>query len=196
MKKLIIGFLILSFAAMFFMYKNSQDKADRREQEALAYEKKLENERQAEVQAKKDAIEQKKKKAILDADIQLLQSKYSMDYLEAKQVIESSTLSESDKQFYVGLASRWSDAIKVAGSTSRIALSQPVKDMQEIKRNLEAKQTSTFCESKMKGELIKSYDYAIDGFLQFMQKNELISDVFLQASKEFQENATALIDYC
>ena len=48
----------------------------------------------------------------------------------------------------------------------------------------------------MKDELVKSYDYAIDGFIQFMQKNEAISDVFLDISNKSQKNANMLIDYC
>lgn len=196
MKKLIIGFLVFVIIAFGYMYKNSKDKSERLAREAAEYKQKLESERIAEEQEKQAIIANKHKKAILDSDIRKLQEKYSMDYAEAKQVIESPTISDSEKRFYVDLASKWTDAIKVANSTSRIALSQPVKDMQEIKRDLEAKQTSTYCESKMKDELIKSYDYAIDGFLQFMQKNELVSDVFLQASNEYQKKATALIDYC
>ena len=196
MKKLLIGFLVILVAAFGYMYKSSKDKSDKLAKEAAEYQKKLESEKIAAEQEKQTIIANKQKKAILDSDIKNLQEKYSMDYAEAKQVIESPSISDSDKQFYVDLASKWSDAIKVASSTSRIALSQPVKDMQEIKRSLNAKTTNTYCEAKMKAELINSYDYAIDGFLQFMQKNEIISDVFLRSSGEFQKRATALIDYC
>lgn len=196
MKKLLIGFLVIFIAAFGYMYKSSKDKSDKLARDAAEYQQKLEAEKIAAEQEKQTIIVNKQQKAILDSDIKKLQEKYSMDYAEAKQVIESPSISDSDKQFYVNLASRWSDAIKVASSTSRIALSQPVKDMQEIKRSLNAKQTNTYCEAKMKAELINSYDYAIDGFLQFMQKNEIISDVFLRSSGEFQKRATALIDYC
>lgn len=196
MKKLVIGLLVLIIVAFGYMYKSSKDKSERLAKEAAEYQQKIESEKAKAEQEKQAALVHKQQKAILDSDIKNLQQKYSMDYAEAKKVIESTPITEADKKFYTELASKWSDAIKVASSTSRIALSQPVKDMQSVKRSLVDKQTSTYCEAKMKAELIKSYDYAIDGFLQFMQKNELVSDMFLQASNEFQKRATALIDYC
>jgi hypothetical protein len=196
MKKLVIGLIVLIIVAFGYMYKSSKDKSERLAKEAAEYQQKIESEKAEAEQEKQAELAHKQQKGILDSDIKNLQQKYSMDYAEAKKVIESTPITEADKKFYAELASKWSDAIKVASSTSRIALSQPVKDMQYVKRSLVDKQTSTYCEAKMKEELIKSYDYAIDGFLQFMQKNELVSDMFLQASNEFQKRATALIDYC
>ena len=83
-------------------------------------------------------VAKKELKDATDIKIKELQSKYMMDYLEAKKVVESPKITIAEKKFYVDLAGRWSDAFSVAGSTSRIALSQPVKDMQQIKRDLES----------------------------------------------------------
>ncbi|MCI3877701.1 MULTISPECIES: hypothetical protein [Acinetobacter] len=196
MKKLVIGLLAVIIVVFGYMYKSSKEKSERLAKEAVEYQQKIESEKAKAEQEKQAELAHKQQKAILDSDIKNLQQKYSMDYAEAKKIIESTPITDVDKKFYAELASKWSDAIKVASSTSRIALSQPVKNMQDVKRSLVEKQTSTYCETKMKEELIKSYDYAIDGFLQFMQKNELVSDVFLQASNEFQKRAIALIDYC
>ena len=141
-------------------------------------------------------VAKNKLKANTDIKIKELQSKYMMDYLEAKKVVESPKITKDEKKFYVDLAGRWSDAFRVAGSTSRIALSQPVRDMQQIKRDLESHITKTDCEAKMKQELLRSYDFSIDGFLQFMQKNEDVSNLFISMGSDHQRNATALIDYC
>lgn len=141
-------------------------------------------------------VAKKELKDATDIKIKELQSKYMMDYLEAKKVVESPKITIAEKKFYVDLAGRWSDAFSVAGSTSRIALSQPVKDMQQIKRDLESHSPKTDCEAKMKQELLKSYDFSINGFLQFMQKNEDVSNLFISMGSDHQRNATALIDYC
>nr|WP_218951553.1 MULTISPECIES: hypothetical protein [Acinetobacter] len=188
-----IAVVVLIVGGLFY-FINQSNKADveRLKQAEVAHQQKLEEAQDAEDKK----IEAKKHKDETDIKIKELQSKYMMDYLEAKSIIDSPEMNKDGKKFYADLASRWSDALKVAGSTSRIALSQPVKDMQQIKRDLEARKTETTCELKLKNELIKSYDFAIDGFLQFMQKNELVSDLFIKLSSDSQKNANALIDYC
>lgn len=191
--KVLIAVVILIVGGLFY-FINQSNKADveRLKQAEVAHQQKLEEAQDAEDKK----IEAKKHKDETDIKIKELQSKYMMDYLEAKSIIDSPEMNKDGKKFYADLASRWSDALKVAGSTSRIALSQPVKDMQQIKRDLEARKTETTCELKLKNELLKSYDFAIDGFLQFMQKNELVSDLFIKLSSDSQKNANALIDYC
>lgn len=192
MKYGLIAVVVATVALFYFMSQSNKADAERLKQAEAAHQQKLD-----EAQAAEDRkIEDKKLKADTDVKIKELQSKYMMDYLEAKSIIDSPEMSKGGKKFYADLASRWSDAFRVAGSTSRIALSQPVKDMQQIKRDLEARKTETTCEIKLKNELLKSYDFAIDGFLQFMQKNEVISDVFIKLSSDSQKNANALIEYC
>lgn len=102
----------------------------------------------------------------------------------------------NDRKFYVDLARKWADALNIAGATPRINLSQPVADLQDIRRKLKEKQTTTYCEGRLKDELLKSYDFAINGFLNFMHKNEIFSAGFMSLSKSSQENANTLIDYC
>ncbi len=191
--KVLIAVVVLIVGGLFY-FINQSNKADveRLKQAEVAHQQKLEEAQDAEDKK----IEAKKHKDETDIKIKELQSKYMMDYLEAKSIIDSPEMSKEGKKFYADLAGRWSDAFRVAGSTSRIALSQPVKDMQQIKRDLEARKAETTCEIKLKNELLKSYDLAIDGFLQFMQKNELVSDLFIKLSSDSQKNANALIDYC
>lgn len=196
MKYLIIGLLVLTSGMFYFMHQSNKASAERLKQAEIVHQQKVKAEAEAEQNKLKMAEEAKAQKIEVDSRIKNLQSKYQMDYLEAKKVVESPEMSKDGRAFYVGLAGRWSDAFKVANSTSRIALSQPVKDMQQIKRDLEGRATETACEVKLKQELLKSYDFAIDGFLQFMQKNEILSTGFINASSIFQENANALIEYC
>ncbi|ENW23332.1 hypothetical protein F925_02290 [Acinetobacter lwoffii NCTC 5866 = CIP 64.10 = NIPH 512] len=192
MKYLFIGLLILASGMLYFMHQSNKASAERLKQAEIAHQQKLKSENAELIKAQ----QAKEKKAETDIRVKELQSKYQMDYLEAKKVVESPEISKDGRAFYVDLAGRWGDAFKVANSTSRIALSQPVKDMQQIKRDLEGRATETACEAKLKQELLKSYDFAIDGFLQFMQKNEVLSTGFISASSIFQENANALIEYC
>ncbi|AYA04753.1 hypothetical protein BEN74_04650 [Acinetobacter sp. WCHAc010034] len=192
LKYISIGVLILIGVLFYFINQTNKASAERLKQAETTHQQKLEQEKRAIAQVKQEQF----KKVEIDVKVKELQDRYLMDYLDAKGIIESQKMELNDRKFYADLASRWSDAFKVAASTPRAALSQPVKDMQLIKRDIESKQTKTFCESKMKDELVKSYDYAIDGFIQFMQKNEAISDVFLDISNKSQKNANMLIDYC
>lgn len=192
MKYLLIGILVVIIGAFYFMSESNKADAERLKQAEIAYQQKVDAE-QAEIVKEQQA---KLKKAETDILIKGLQEKYSMDYLDAKKIVESEKMSQKDRAFYADLASRWVDALNVAGATSRVALSQPVKDLQEIRRKLSEKQTMTYCEDRLKKELLKSYDFAIDGFLNFMHKNEVLSSGFMSLSKSYQQNANTLIDYC
>ena len=192
MKYLLVGFLVLIVGAFYFMHQSNKADAERLKQVEIAHQQKVDAE-QAEIIKEQQA---KLKKAETDILIKGLQEKYSMDYLDAKKIVESEKMSQKDRAFYADLAVRWVDALNVAGATSRVALSQPVKDLQEIRRELSGKQTMTYCEDRLKKELLKSYDFAIDGFLNFMHKNEVLSSGFMSLSKSYQQNANTLIDYC
>ncbi|MEN8392422.1 hypothetical protein ABFP25_15045 [Acinetobacter indicus] len=192
MKYLLIGALVIVLGAFYFMDKSNKADAERLKQAEIAHQMKLEQQKAEEIEAQNI----KSKKIEVDSKISDLQAKYSMDYLDAKQIVESKKMPQEDKVFYANLSGKWVDALNVAGSTSRVSLSQPVKDMQEIRRQLRDKTTGTHCESRMKQELLKSYDFAIDGFLNFMRQNEIASTAFIALSKDYQKNANALLDYC
>lgn len=72
-------------------------------------------------------------------------------------------------------ALEWDDAVDVAASTSRIALSGPVSDLQAIRRDVQ-RQEWPECASTAHDHLIQHMDYTIDSFLAFMQ-NKSDSDV-------------------
>lgn len=66
---------------------------------------------------------------------------------------------------------KWQDAMKLAGSTSRIALAGPVKSMQDIRRETSTIKVSK-CLTPAMETLSSGMDHQINGFLQFMQGSE------------------------
>ncbi|THF60927.1 hypothetical protein [Pseudothauera rhizosphaerae] len=66
------------------------------------------------------------------------------------------------------LTARWADAAQLAASTSRISLSGPVKDMQQIVRELEAVEPWT-CTKGVKTALLAGMRAEIDVYMTFMR---------------------------
>ncbi len=62
---------------------------------------------------------------------------------------------------------RWNDALKLADSTARIALSGPVGKLQEIKREAESHMVPE-CLVDSKKKMVDGMNKMIDGFMQFM----------------------------
>lgn len=189
--KLIILTLIIVGIFAYIIKSNNDDKQRQQQAEKIRVQNLQDTQAQEEVERNKEL-----KKVETDKEIALLQNKYTMDYSEAKQVIESEKIEQADKEFYVSISKKWGNALKLAASTPRIALSQPVKDLQLILSELEQKKASTYCESRMKEDLEKSYRYGIEGFLGFMQQNEFSADGFTKLSSDSQSKATILLDYC
>lgn len=84
----------------------------------------------------------------------------------AQEKQQKDALQESNKAIddaYV----RWTDAVKVAESTGRAALSGPISTLQAIRRDT---QTITVapCMDAAKASLVASMDHTIEGFLAFM----------------------------
>lgn len=69
------------------------------------------------------------------------------------------------------LLEEWSDAITVASSTSRIALSPTVSNLQTIRREV-SNLTPPDCAMEAQELLVSHMDYMIDGFLSFMADEE------------------------
>lgn len=83
------------------------------------------------------------------------------------------------------LLARWVDAMRVAGSTSRVALATPVGVLQSIKREAE-QLTVPPCLDGGKTELVKAMEASVEGYLIFMRNeaqlgNELAKGYFDQA---------------
>ena len=69
------------------------------------------------------------------------------------------------------LLSRWNDASKIAGATSRIALAGPVSNLQNLKREAE-NLAMPECLDGGGASLVKSMDNTVQAYLVFM-RNEL-----------------------
>lgn len=82
---------------------------------------------------------------------------------------------------------RWDDAVKVAGTTSRIALSQPVAALQGLRRDAE-QLTVPPCLDEGKVQLVQAMDKAVEGFLVFMRNELKLGDTL--ARVEFDTSAT------
>ena len=144
----------------------------------------------------KNADVAKERKVKLDKEIVELQSKMAMDYLEAKQILESKKISIQDQAFYADLFSRWNEVAHVAASVSRTSLALPVKELQAIRRELEIKDTQSYCESEFKNNLVTAYSYTIDGFLGFMQSNEAMPNTNSELNEKYAKKISILMEYC
>jgi len=90
------------------------------------------------------------------------------------------------------LVARWVDAVKVAGTTSRIALGPQVAALQAIKREAE-QLTVPPCLDQGKADLVQAMTATVDGFLTFM-RNEL--NIGQQLSKaDFEASARHMESY-
>lgn len=72
---------------------------------------------------------------------------------------------------------RWIDAEKLAASTARIAVAQPVSALQVIHREVEAL-TVASCATDSKKALVSLTKRSVDTMIQFMQKQELAGMVY------------------
>lgn len=66
------------------------------------------------------------------------------------------------------IESRWSDALEVAASSSRLALSGPLADLQEIRRDTERLDLPD-CLRLPRNSLVESMDGVIEAFILFLQ---------------------------
>lgn len=192
LKYISIGALVVILALFYSANEKNKASAERIKQAEIAHQQKMQK-------AKDDAnatVKAQQEKVEIDSKIKELQSKLTMDYSEAKQIVESEKLTLADKKYYADISSKWSDAVRVAASTGRISLAQPVKDLQTIRRELDSKQAKGDCEKALKQNLFKAYDYNIDGFINFMQSNESMSNVYSDLSLDYIKKASILMDYC
>lgn len=83
------------------------------------------------------------------------------------------------------LLGRWQDAITVANSTARIALDEPLADMQAIRRDVEQLDAPP-CAEQAQAALVASMDHTIEAFLLFMQEatNARINAEFEESTNE------------
>ena len=103
----------------------------------------------------------------------------------AKEKEQRDTLSSSLKSVD-DLLVRWEDAVRVAGTSSRIALPTPVAVLQATRREAESLTVSP-CLDDAKVQLVQSMNSTIEGFLVFMRNELKIGDTLAQI--DFDEAA-------
>ena len=81
------------------------------------------------------------------------------------------------------LLGRWNDALDIAGSSARINLSGPVSKLQDLRREAQAVGVPD-CMAYAKWLLIRSMDFAVNGYLYFMQQvnDTSVSDQLTQGA--------------
>ena len=168
MKYLLIGILAVIIGAFYFMSESNKADAERLKQAEIAHQQKLESERAAELdqQLGGTAIKEETIKKVVDAK------------LTKNPEVTPQQASELNK-----IISEWMDAATVAGATSRIALSQPVAKMQEIKRNISSKKYQG-CAESTRLLYVDAMTTNIDAYLTFMR-----------GSEHELEAATKMMDY-
>lgn len=191
MKYLLIG-VIVTFCLLGYLVKKGNDQRAEINARNEAYQQKLHMEKKQE----EIALSEKLKKADLDNEIKAMQQKITIDYADAKRILESEKMDKTAVLFYADFGARWSDALRLASSTGRIALAQPVKDLQVLKREFEQHKPVSYCEIEMYKNLSESYDHAIEGFLAFMQQSEYLTEFEGKRTAEKQHRANVIFDYC
>lgn len=175
LKYLFIGVLVLTIGMVYFMYQGNKES-------------------RARVDASNQAYTDQQNKTVKVVELQ--KSLPDLRESTAIKLIESPKMSSEDTLFYKNLSGRWMDTLKVAEATARISLSDPVQELQKLKRELDARQPKTDCEDIMRSSLLNSYEYTIDGFLEFMKDNKEESGVNSRIASSSMEHAIFLLDYC
>lgn len=156
MKYLIIGLLVLASGMFYFMHQSNKASAERLKQAEITHQQKLEREKAEELNKEfgGTAIKQETVKDVVNAK------------LDERPEITPEQASELNRAI-----SEWNDAATVASSTSRIALSQPVAKMQEIKRNLIGKKYQG-CAEATRLLYVDAMNTNVDAYLEFMKGKE------------------------
>ncbi|WP_075175650.1 hypothetical protein [Acinetobacter indicus] len=175
MKYLLVGILAVIIGAFYFMHQSNKESMAR-------------------IEASQQAYTEQQNKTVKVAELQ--KSLPDLRESDALKLIESPKMSNDDVAFYKDLSGRWFDALKVADATPRIDLSGPVQELQKLKRDLDARQPKTDCEDMMRAELLSAYNHTIDGFLEFMLKNESRSDANTRIALDSMDAATFMLNYC
>lgn len=95
-------------------------------------------------------------------------------------------LEKEDRAKLDDVMSRWNDASIVAGSTARIALSAPVKDLQSIRREAE-KLTVTSCLTRAQANMLVGMDAEILGYIKFMGNSK--ADITKDLIEKYEAHA-------
>lgn len=155
-KVLIVAVVLIVGGLFYFINESNKADAERLKQAEVAHQQKLEQEKAAELneQYGGSPIKEETINKVVDAKMEKTVEVTPQQAQELNKIILE-----------------WMDAATVAGATSRIALSQPVAKLQEIKRNITTMKFQGCVEST---RLLYADAMAtnIEAYLEFMKGKE------------------------
>ncbi len=168
LKVLIVAAVLIVGGLFYFVNQSNKADIERLKQAEVAHQQKLEKEKAAELneQYGGSPIKEETINKIVDAKMEKTVEVTPQQAQELNKIILE-----------------WADAATVAGATSRIALSQPVAKMQEIKRGISSKKYQG-CVESTRLLYMDAMSTNINAYLEFMKGKEY----------EFQA-ASLLTDY-
>jgi len=113
--------------------------------------------------------------------------RYAASVAEANRIQAQSRLDAQRKQVS-SLLAKWTDALELAGMTSRVALAQPLSQMQGVRRELESLELDS-CVKSATGPMVDGMNNAIFAFEMFVRypNNSSASD----STAEYLSKSTA-----
>lgn len=156
MKYLIIVAVLLIGGAFYWMNQSNKQDAEALKQQQIAYQQKLEQEKAEELNKQYGGTVVKEETVKNIVEVKMSQQQ---DITPEQAVALNKMIVE------------WSDASTVATSTARIALSQPVSRLQEIKRNL-SEQKYQGCAESTRLLYLDAMNTSINSYLAFMKGKE------------------------
>ena len=115
-------------------------------------------------------------------------------YYERHQAEERQRVARAEQQKALAaletVLGKWIDAAKLAGSTSRVALAQPVASLQSLKREAEGIFVPS-CLDPAKLQLVTGMQLVVDGFIKFMANDYALEaikpeDLFISAAERLK----------
>lgn len=186
--------VLLMFGAAWKMQANTQARAD-----ALAAQQAAQ--REAEAAREKREQEEAKRKAManMPAEAQAYIANNEADKAASAQVQTAAAQSDASAKQVADLYVRWKDAEKIAGSVGRIAMGQPVAELQKIKREVDALPVSE-CMKPVRASLAVGMEKTIDAYVYFLGNtgdlNDLVSRSMLSEAEPNFKDFEAGIERC
>ena len=103
---------------------------------------------------------------------------------------------EQDRKRIGVVSAKWDDARRLAGSTSRIALVQPVERLQAIKREFEEVRVSSPCMKNARDLEAEAMGQVIEGLMAFMRQEKYDSEEALTEATKLMRKATSAYLAC
>lgn len=196
MNKLIVGLIAAVFIVFGVgLYLNNQNKERAAALEARIQAAKLMQQEEILKQQREDQLRQRAVLSNESREYIAAKEKKEKEQAEAQKNAEQNSASIEQMD---ALYKEWQDVERVAGQTSRIALSQPVQRLQDIQRKLDQVPT-TECTKDAQAALSSGMSKVISGYLNFMSGKgvgEVLAKADLDDSEKFFEEYDREVGQC